>query len=96
MPGPLLTLRDGTEAATLVMQTALDGSIVATRSDVVPASQGMGHVVLFSSPGTQDADEVRMVGAGTHGATLRVGANFVGTTTTGGCCGDGAIAVVRE
>lgn len=86
----------GAEAATLVMQTALDGAIVTTAQDVVPASQGMGHLVLSSTPGVNDAGEVRSVAPGAHEAKLLVGSNFVGTVTTGGCCGDGAIAIVRE
>ena len=86
----------GAEAATLVMQTALDGAIVATKQDVVPASQGMGHLVLSTTPGESDTDEVRSVNAGAHEAKLLVGSNFVGNVTTGGCCGDGAIALVRE
>ncbi len=86
----------GAEAATLVMQTSLDGAILATEKDVVPASQGMGHLVLSTTPGSGDGSEARTVNAGTHEAKLLVGSNFVGTVTTGGCCGDGAVALVRE
>ena len=94
-PNPNTTC--GAEAATLVMQTALDGTIIATKQDVVPASQGMGHLVLSTTPGESDKDEVRSVSAGgAHEAKLLVGSNFVGNVTTGGCCGDGAIALVRE
>ncbi len=83
----------GAEAATLVLQTTLDKAIMATAQDVVPASQGMGHLVLFTSG---DAQEIRSVKPGLHEAALLVGSNFTGTVTTGGCCGDGSIALIRE
>jgi hypothetical protein len=83
----------GAEVSTLVMQTTLDGSIVSTQTDVVPASQGMGHLVL-STDG--DANELREVSPGNHQAAMLVGSNFVGDVTTGGCCGDGMIALIRS
>jgi hypothetical protein len=83
----------GSESATLVMQTTLDGALMATSKDVVPASQGMGHLVLFT---TGDPQEIRFVKPGPHEAALLVGANFVGDVRTGGCCGDGSVALLRE
>lgn len=92
-PNPNTTC--GAEVSTLVMQTALDGAVVATERDVVPASQGMGHLVL-TTLGLDEATETRAVAPGAHEARLLVGSNFVGSVTTGGCCGDGAVALVRE
>lgn len=82
----------GQEAATLVMQTTLDGAIMSQTTDVVPASQGMGHLVLAT---TGDQNELRRVTPGVHAAGLLVGSNFTSEVTTGGCCGDGTIALVR-
>ncbi len=79
----------GAEAATLVAQTLLDGAVLATVTDVVPASQGMGHLVL-------SLDAVKTVAAGVHKAELLAGKNFLGQVTTGGCCGDAVLALVRE
>jgi hypothetical protein len=83
----------GSEAATLVMQTALDGDLMATTTNVVPASQGMGHLVLAT---TGDQNELRAVTPGEHSAEILVGANFTGPVTTGGCCGDGSVVLIRE
>ncbi|WP_146647993.1 hypothetical protein [Labilithrix luteola] len=83
----------GAESSTLVMQTTLDKAVMATSTDAVPASQGMGHLVLFTSG---DAQETRSVTPGAHEASLLVGSNFTGTVRTGGCCGDGSVALVRE
>jgi hypothetical protein len=83
----------GSEAATLVMQTTLDGDLMATTTDPVPASQGMGHLVLATSG---DQNELRSVTPGEHSAAIMVGANFTGPVTTGGCCGDGTVVLIRE
>lgn len=83
----------GQEAATLVMQTTLDGALMAQTMDVVPASQGMGHLVLAT---TGDQNELRAVAPGVHSAGILVGSNFTGEVTTGGCCGDGAVVLIRE
>jgi hypothetical protein len=83
----------GAEAATLVMQTTLDGALMATTQNVVPASQGQGHLVLFTSG---DGQEIRSVTPGAHTAGMLVGSNFVGSVRTGGCCGDGSVALIRE
>lgn len=78
----------GAEAATLVSQTTLDRAVLSTSRDVVPASQGMGHLVLSS-------EAEQPVGPGAHTIELLVGSNFTGTVTTGGCCGDGTVAAIR-
>jgi hypothetical protein len=85
----------GAEASTIDMETVLDGEAVVISKDVVPASQGMGHRVLFSQG---DDQELRDVAPGTHTAQLSVATDFVVPgydVTTGGCCGDGEIAVIR-
>jgi hypothetical protein len=79
----------GSEAATLVMQTVVDGAILDTVKDVVPASGGMGHLVLSSG-------NTKMVPAGKHTIDLLAGSNFTGRVTTGGCCGDGTIIAIRR
>jgi hypothetical protein len=79
----------GSEVATLVMQPFLDGAATATLTDVVPASGGMGHVVL-------SADTTTSVAAGAHTVELFGGSNFVDLVTTGGCCGDATIAAIRR
>ena len=79
----------GSEAATLVLQTALDGATLSTVRDVVPASSGMGHLVLA-------ADAEVEVFAGAHEVSLLAGSNFDRYVTTGGCCGDATLAVIRE
>jgi hypothetical protein len=83
----------GAEASTLVLQTTLDGVIAATKIEVVPASQGMGHLVLATHG---DVDELREVAPGPHQAAMLVGSNFTGNVTTGGCCGDGMLALIRS
>lgn len=79
----------GSEAATLVMQTMVDGSIDSTQKDAVPASMGMGHLVLAS-------ETERVVGAGKHEVSLFAGSNFTGDVQTGGCCGDATIIAIRR
>jgi hypothetical protein len=79
----------GSEASTLVSQTSVDGAVVATSQDVVPASQGMGHLVLST-------EATLPVMPGSHDVTLLAGSNFSTTmTTTGGCCGDAIVAAIR-
>jgi hypothetical protein len=83
----------GAEASTLTMGTKLDGAWVGFSRDTVPASGGMGHVVLSTST-------ERDVAPGLHTATLLVASDFVPPpgfpVTTGGCCGDATIAIVAE
>lgn len=79
----------GAEAATLVMQTAIDGAILSTQKEIVPASGGMGHLVLST-------DTEKEVAAGKHTIDLLAGANFTSRVTTGGCCGDGTIVAIRS
>jgi hypothetical protein len=72
-----------------VSQTSVVWAIVATTQDVVPASQGMGHLVLST-------ETTQPVNPGSHTAALLAGSNFSTTmTTTGGCCGDAIVAAVR-
>ncbi len=78
----------GSEAATLVLQTAVDGEILSTVRDVVPASSGMGHLVL-------SADAEVEISVGEHEVSLLAGSNFERYVTTGGCCGDATLAVIR-
>ena len=85
----------GSEVSTIDMQTQLDAVTMEYLRDVVPASQGMGHRVLATSG---DVNELRYVGPGMHTASLLVATDFVVTgynVTTGGCCGDGEVALVR-
>jgi hypothetical protein len=79
----------GSEAATLVSQTSVDAAIVGMTEDVVPASGGMGHLVLSTAA-------TRPVNPGSHTVALLAGSNYsTTTTTTGGCCGDAVLAAVR-
>jgi hypothetical protein len=85
----------GSEVSTIDMQTQLDGMTMEYLRDVVPASQGMGHRVLYTAG---DVNELRSVSPGMHTASLLVATDFVVTgynVTTGGCCGDGEVALVR-
>jgi hypothetical protein len=85
----------GSEVATIDMQTALDGTTMTYAREVVPASQGMGHRVIFTSG---DSQEIRYVAPGVHTASLLVASDFdtsAHPVTTGGCCGDGEVALVR-
>jgi hypothetical protein len=75
------------------MQTTLDGQIMATITGVVPPGAGMGHLVLNTFG---DGQEISYVGPGTHVARLLAGSNFFGWVTTGGCCGDATVALLRE
>lgn len=79
----------GTESATLTMQTMFDGVVQSTVKLPVPASTGVGHLVL-------DASKDAKVTAGGHSVQLQVAKSFVAKTSTGGCCGDAMIALVRE
>jgi hypothetical protein len=84
----------GSEVATIDLETALDGVPMAQIRNVVPASQGMGHRVLFT---TGDGQELRPVTPGMHTAALHVASDFIVAqpVTTGGCCGDGEVALLR-
>jgi hypothetical protein len=85
----------GAEVATIDMQTALDGMTMVYLKETVPASQGMGHRVLFTS---LDGQEIRYVRPGLHTASLLVASDFLIASqpvTTGGCCGDGEVALIR-
>jgi len=85
----------GSEVSTIDMETALDGAPMEYVKEVVPASEGMGHRVLFSSG---DQNELRDAAPGKHTASLLVASDFVVNgydVTTGGCCGDGEVALLR-
>ncbi|HEX8796061.1 MAG TPA: hypothetical protein VF765_34160 [Polyangiaceae bacterium] len=85
----------GSEVSTIDLETALDGQPMEYVREVVPASQGMGHRVLFTSG---DTNELRAVTPGMHAASLLVASDFVVSgqpVTTGGCCGDGEVALLR-
>jgi len=86
----------GSEVATVDLETALDGATMSTQRQVVPASQGEGHRVMYTS---SDVDELRAVTPGSHTASLQVASDFVepagSFVTTGGCCGDGDVALIR-
>jgi hypothetical protein len=78
----------GQESATLVSQLTAGGGIVAQTIDTIPASQGMGHLVL-ATEATVDAP------LGTTLVSHDVGSNTSAPVTTGGCCGDGMLAVIE-
>jgi hypothetical protein len=84
----------GSEVSTIDMGTLLDSSPMVYLREVVPASQGEGHRVIFTDG---DADEIRDVTPGMHTASLVVATDFVNGSpvTTGGCCGGGDIALIR-
>ncbi len=79
----------GSESSSLTMQTTLDGVSLSIVKGLVPASTGQGHLVL-------DASHEGKVTAGGHSVALQVAKSFVSKVTTGGCCGDAMIALVRE
>ncbi len=79
----------GQEAATLMSRIILNDKPLSSTSGQVNASPSMGHLVrFFDTPVT--------LPAGTHNFELQVGANFYGRVTTGGCCGDGIIAIIPD
>ncbi|HEV7692832.1 MAG TPA: hypothetical protein VGO52_18500 [Hyphomonadaceae bacterium] len=88
----------GSESATLAAQIVVDGSIKATQVTPVPASSGMGHLVFGMY-------HPEYLGQGEHTVELMLGRNFGGTddlsrtpsqiVTSGGCCGDAAMAVIK-
>lgn len=81
----------GQEAATLVAQVATNNyGVIATETNIIPASQGMGHLVLSPSQTVNYNSTVNLV-------SLWLGSN-TGTTTikTGGCCGDGKVGFVKQ
>jgi hypothetical protein len=86
----------GNEVSTVDLETQLDGAVMTYQRQVVPASQGMGHRVMYTSG---DVDEIRAMTPGMHTAALFVASDFVEpsgySVTTGGCCGDGEIALIR-
>jgi len=81
----------GQEAATLISQvsTSLHG-VLDTQTNAIPASQGMGHLVL--SP-----ERVSSYSQGPLSLSLWVGSNTAQTPIrTGGCCGDGKLGFVLQ
>lgn len=81
--------RCGEEVATLSTQLRLDEAVADETTQILPASQGMGHLVL-------DSEAERRIGPGDHLVELRVRADFESSQVrTGGCCGDAAIFLVR-
>ena len=82
--------RCGEEVATLSSQLRLDEEVADTATEILPSSQGMGHLVLDN--------EIRSwTGPGDHLIELLVRADFASSPVrTGGCCGDAAIFLVRR
>lgn len=80
----------GSEAATLVSQHAVQGLTAAQKIEPVPASQGMGHLVL-SGESTWPLANLNP----SFTVQLLLGSNFAPPPTTGGCCGDGTLAVIQ-
>lgn len=77
----------GGETQTLVSQLVADGAIVDQVEQLIPASQGQGHLVL--------SNQAYVTGAGAHATKLLVGANvFDSPVRTGGCCGDAALFAI--
>lgn len=82
----------GQEAATLVLQSTVAGSISATSIRAIPASMGMGHLVLSTESQTALSNLPR-----TFKVNLDLGTNTsMSRIFTGGCCGDGVIATIQE
>ena len=80
----------GTEAATLTMQTGLDGVTVSTSKLAMPATSGPGHLLL-------DAFHDAPTLAGVHTVQLLAGRDFATSrVTTGGVGGDALLAIVRK
>jgi hypothetical protein len=80
----------GSETATLVAQVETSAlGVLATDTEVIPASSGLGHVVLAPS-GMLPYD------ASLTSVSLWVGSNTdLTTVTTGGCCGDAKLGFVK-
>lgn len=81
----------GQESATLVSQSAVGGAVTAQYQYVIPASQGMGHLVLQTESVTSSANLNSIFEVG-----LYLGSNTSSRVFTGGCCGDGAIAIIQH
>lgn len=82
----------GQEAASLVVQSAVGGTVTAQSQGVIPASQGMGHLVLSTESVTSNASLGAVFEVG-----LYLGSNTAATRVfTGGCCGDGVIAIIQH
>jgi hypothetical protein len=80
----------GSESATLVSQVQSDDlGILATAQGVIPASGGLGHLVL-------DLEAQAPLGPTLTAVSLWVGSNTAATVVrTGGCCGDGKVGFVK-
>lgn len=81
----------GQEAASLVSQSTVGGALTAQYQNVIPASEGMGHLVLQTESVTSSAGLNSIFEVG-----LYLGSNTANRVFTGGCCGDGAIAVIQH
>lgn len=79
----------GTEAGTLAVETLLDGAITDQRIQAIPASGGMGHLVMSTS-------SRHTLAPGTHDVQMRLGKNVGAAVQTGGCCGDAMLGIVRR
>lgn len=82
----------GQESATLIAQvTSNSAGILATEITPIPASSGMGHLVLNPEASIPYFPEsLQSIG-------LLVGSNTaLSAITTGGCCGDGKIAFIKS
>jgi hypothetical protein len=78
----------GSEAATLASRIMLDGAQADAVAEAIPASMGMGHLVL-------DHDVEVSVTMGPHTVALELGSNTgFSQVFTGECCGDAMIAAV--
>ena len=79
----------GSESATLVAQvvTNLQGAI-DTQIDTIPASQGMGHLVLSPQALVSYAPTVSQI-------SLYVGSNTEASIFTNDCCGDAKLGYVK-
>lgn len=86
---PNTTCGSESPTATLVSELLVNGGIADQDIGVLPASQGMGHLVLHSEVKT-------LLPQGFHTVELRLGRNISSRTTTGGCCGDSSMAIVRR
>ncbi|MDJ0719854.1 MAG: hypothetical protein QNJ54_37470 [Prochloraceae cyanobacterium] len=82
----------GGETAMIASDIVLDDNIIDQNIRLLPASSGQGHLVLYNGA-------TRTLERGCHIIELRVGSNINLDTSkvkTGGCCGDGAIFIVKQ
>lgn len=81
----------GRERARLAIEHRVNGEVVSRQSVAVPASLGMGHAMLGLETDLPLAKMGDKINAG-----LYVRKDFHGTAvSTGGCCGDGVLALIQ-